>query len=111
MNLGAATVANDVVFTSAMDGILRAYNVETGELLWSYQAQAGMNAPPSIAGDLLLVPATAPLLTSPVAPEATPGGPAGFEPATPTSEQPGVKTVLIAFRLPSGAGGGATPTS
>jgi glucose dehydrogenase len=111
MNLGSATVSNDIVFTSAMDGIFRAYNVETGELVWSYQAQAGMNAPPSIAGDLLLVPATAPLLTSPVAPEATPGGPAGFQPATPAAEQPGVRTVLIAFQLPSGEAGGATPTS
>jgi outer membrane protein assembly factor BamB len=111
MNLGAATVANDVVFTSAMDGIFRAYHVETGELLWSYQAQAGMNAPPSIAGDLLLVPATAPLLTPPVAPEATPGGPAGFQPATPAAEQPGIRTVLIAFQLPADAGAEASPTS
>jgi len=94
MNVGSATVANDVVFTSGLDGVLRGFNVETGELLWSYQASSGFNAPPSIAGDMLIVAASAPLIPPATGAEATP---AGAEAATPeTTEQ---VPALIAFRL------------
>lgn len=89
MNVGSATVANDVVFTSGLDGIFRAYHVETGELLWSYQARSGFNAPPAVAGDLVIVPAAGPLIPPPQAEGATP---AAIEPAQE----------LIAFRLPAG---------
>src|SRR5687767_4865482 len=44
MNVGAATVANDVVFTATLDGVVRAYDVQTGEPVWTHQAAAGINA-------------------------------------------------------------------
>jgi glucose dehydrogenase len=86
---GGATVANDVVFGSGLDGIVRGFATATGEEIWRYQAGAGINAPPAIAGDLLLVPA---------------GGP--FLPTTQTP--PLAQNELIAFRLSSGAGSTAT---
>jgi outer membrane protein assembly factor BamB len=105
MDVGAATVANDVVFTATLDGEFRAYATATGAPLWSYQAGAGINAPPAIAGDLVVVAAAGPLIapTAPVA--ATPGGPAEVKvtpAAKPVSE-------LIAFRLPAGKGGTPQP--
>ena len=51
------TIANDLLFTGGLDGIIRAYALKDGSLVWSYQAPAGLNAPYAIAGDLLLVPA------------------------------------------------------
>jgi glucose dehydrogenase len=64
-NFGGATVANDVVFTSGIDGLFRAYDTNTGDLLWSYQATAGFNASPAIAGDMVIVAAAGPLIPSP----------------------------------------------
>jgi outer membrane protein assembly factor BamB len=57
---GAATVANDVVFTSTFNGRLYAFNTRDGAILWSAQAPAGVNAFPAVDGDLLLVGAAAP---------------------------------------------------
>lgn len=54
---GGATVANDIVFTSGLDGVFRAFNADTGDLLWSYRATAGFNAAPAIAGDMVIVAA------------------------------------------------------
>ena len=67
-NFGGATVANDVVFTSGIDGQFRAYDTATGELLWSYQAGAGFNASPAIADDMVIVAAAGPLILGPSAP-------------------------------------------
>jgi outer membrane protein assembly factor BamB len=86
-----ATVANDVVFGAGLDGIVRGFETTAGREVWRYQAAAGINAPPAIAGDTLLVPAGAPLIA----------GSAGAASPAP------VRTDLIAFRL----GHGATPTS
>ena len=58
-DFGAATVANDVVFTSTYDGRIYAFAAATGTLLWSARARAGINAFPAIAGKLLLVGAGA----------------------------------------------------
>ena len=58
--LGAATVANDVVFTSTYDGTIYAFATATGKQLWTAKARAGINAFPAIAGKLLLVGAAAP---------------------------------------------------
>lgn len=63
-SLAGATVVNDVVFTGCLDGLVRAYNVEDGTLLWSYQATAGLNAPLSVSGDYLIIPAAGPWLES-----------------------------------------------
>lgn len=63
-SLAAATVVNDVVFTGCLDGVVRAYNTEDGSLLWTYQATAGLNAPFTISGDYLIVPAAGPWAAS-----------------------------------------------
>jgi alcohol dehydrogenase (cytochrome c) len=60
MAFGAATVANDVVFTSTYDGTVYAFATATGRQLWSAKARAGINAFPAIAGNMLLVGAAAP---------------------------------------------------
>jgi glucose dehydrogenase len=67
-SFGGATVANDVVFASGIDGLFRAYDTETGDLLWSYQAGAGFNASPALAGDMVIVGAAGPLVPGPGAP-------------------------------------------
>jgi outer membrane protein assembly factor BamB len=59
MPLGAATVANDVVFTSAYTGELFALHVADGRTLWTDTARAGINSFPAIAGDMLFVGAGA----------------------------------------------------
>jgi outer membrane protein assembly factor BamB len=55
MDLGAATVANDVVFTSTYDGTIYAFDTKTGRTLWSAKARAGINSFPAIDGDTLLI--------------------------------------------------------
>jgi outer membrane protein assembly factor BamB len=57
MPLGGMTVANDVVFTGGLDGIVRGLNVEDGSEVFSYQAPAGINTSFAISGDYLFVPA------------------------------------------------------
>jgi outer membrane protein assembly factor BamB len=54
-NFGAATVANDVVFTSDYNGKVFAYSTDSGKLLWSAQAPAGINAFPAVTKNMLLV--------------------------------------------------------
>ena len=55
----AATVANDVVFTSDYAGTIYGFDTQTGKTLWTAKAPAGINAFPSIDGDTLLVGAGA----------------------------------------------------
>jgi alcohol dehydrogenase (cytochrome c) len=55
MDLGAATVANDVVFTSTYDGTIYGFDTQTGATLWTTKAPAGINSFPAIDGDTLLV--------------------------------------------------------
>lgn len=99
INTGGATVANDVVFTSTLDGLFRAYSTDDGKELWSYQAGAGFNAWPAIAGDMIFVGAAGPLVKPASAPAATPGGPAGVEPTAVGAAKKGAE--LIAFKLGS----------
>ncbi len=54
-NFGAATVANDVVFTSTYAGRIYAFDTQTGKTLWTTKAPAGINSFPAIDGDTLLV--------------------------------------------------------
>ena len=54
-NFGAATVANDVVFTSTYAGTIYAFDTQTGQTLWTTKAPAGINSFPAIDGDTLLV--------------------------------------------------------
>jgi outer membrane protein assembly factor BamB len=55
MVLGAATVANDVVFTSTYDGTVYALDVNSGDTLWTATARAGANSFPAIDRNALLV--------------------------------------------------------
>jgi len=56
MNVGGATVVNDLVFTSTLDGKIYAFNRMTGEKLWEYQAPGGINGWPAVAGKTILFP-------------------------------------------------------
>ena len=60
--VAGATVVNDVVLTGSTDGIMRGFSVKTGELVWQFQAEAGLNAPFAVAGDTIFVAATAPII-------------------------------------------------
>jgi outer membrane protein assembly factor BamB len=60
MNLGAATVANDVVFTSTYTGTVYAFDTKTGKTLWTTKTPAGINSFPAVDRDTLLVGAAAP---------------------------------------------------
>jgi outer membrane protein assembly factor BamB len=60
VDFGAATVANDVVFTSTYNGTIYAFDTKSGRRLWTARARAGINSFPAIAGKLLLVGAAAP---------------------------------------------------
>ena len=53
--VGAATVSNDLVFTAGVDGFVRGFDITTGQEVWTYEAEMGINAPLAIAGDTLFV--------------------------------------------------------
>ena len=91
MVLAGATVANDVVFTAGLDGVVRAFRTDSGEEVWRYQAAAGINAPFAIAGDMLLVPAGS-FLLPPVSAD-------GDSDAQPAATPMPVRYELIALRL------------
>jgi len=59
-DFGAATVANDVVFTSDFTGKIYAFSTATGKRLWTTQAPAGVNAFPAVTQKLLIVGAGTP---------------------------------------------------
>ncbi len=56
MNVGAATVVNDLVFTATLDGMIYAFDRFTGDQMFQYQAPAGINAWPAVAGDTIVWP-------------------------------------------------------
>jgi outer membrane protein assembly factor BamB len=56
ISFGSATVVNDLVLTSTAVGILYAFDRATGEQVWMYQAPSGINAPPTVVGDMLILP-------------------------------------------------------
>jgi outer membrane protein assembly factor BamB len=57
---GAATIANDVVFTTTFDGTLHGFNVDTGKQIFSTKLSAGTNAPVAINDDTLITAGTLP---------------------------------------------------
>ena len=59
-DFGAATVANDVVFTSDFTGKIYAFSTVTGKQFWSVQAPAGVNAFPAVTQKMLIVGAGTP---------------------------------------------------
>ena len=44
---GVLATAGGLVFTGEKDGWFRAYDANTGDVLWSFFTGAGINAPPS----------------------------------------------------------------
>jgi glucose dehydrogenase len=61
---GAATVTNDVVFTTTFHGDLFALNAGTGQILLKTPMSAGSNAPVAVDGDYVIAGAGASLLPS-----------------------------------------------
>ena len=61
---GAATVTNDVVFTTTYNGHLYAFNATTGAILLNTPLSAGSNAPVAIDGDYVITGAAVPSLTA-----------------------------------------------
>ena len=57
---GAATVVNDLVFTTTFDGTLHALDTTTGDEVWSTKLPAGTNATVAVAGDTLVTAASYP---------------------------------------------------
>lgn len=54
---GAATVVNDLLFTTTVDGTLYALDVVSGKVLWSERLPAGTDATVAVAGDTLVTAA------------------------------------------------------
>lgn len=54
--IGAATVINDLVFTSTLDGTIYALDKKTGAEIWNYSAPGGINGWPAVSGDFILFP-------------------------------------------------------
>ena len=117
--VSGATVSNDLVFAGGMNGILHAYDLETGAEVWNMQLTAGLNAPPAIAGDLLLIPAGGPLFI-PQNPSPIAGTPEAIsdqqQQTSPGAEQPQLTPQIFALRLgatgtPTAATPAATPTA
>ena len=62
--LGAATVANDLVFTTLYNGALIALNRDTGAIVYRHQLPTSANAPIAVFGNTVLVPAGGPKTSS-----------------------------------------------
>jgi alcohol dehydrogenase (cytochrome c) len=60
IDVGAATVANNVVFTSTINGKIYALSTTTGKTLWSTVAPGGINGFPAITKDSLIIGTGAP---------------------------------------------------
>jgi alcohol dehydrogenase (cytochrome c) len=60
LDSGAATVANDVVFTSTFGGTVYALSTRSGAVLWKAKTPAGINSFPAVTRTMLLVGAGAP---------------------------------------------------
>jgi outer membrane protein assembly factor BamB len=57
INVGAATVVNDIVFTGDFSGMIYAFDAKTGEELFTHQAPAGINGWPAVTNDMIIWPA------------------------------------------------------
>jgi alcohol dehydrogenase (cytochrome c) len=65
MPMGAATVSNNLVFTTLYTGVLAALNRATGAIVYQHKLPTSANAPIAIAGNSILVPAGGPSLYGP----------------------------------------------
>jgi outer membrane protein assembly factor BamB len=57
IDVGGATVVNDLVFTGTFDGTLYAFNRTTGEEIWNYTAPDRITAWPAVVNDTIIWPA------------------------------------------------------
>jgi outer membrane protein assembly factor BamB len=57
LNFGGATIVNDLVFTSTLDGGIYAFAAANGAEVWAAQAPEGLLSPPAAAGDTLVMAA------------------------------------------------------
>jgi alcohol dehydrogenase (cytochrome c) len=62
--LGAATVSNDLIFTTLCNGVLIALNRDTGAIVYRHQLPTSTNAPIAVFGNTVLVPAGGPKTAS-----------------------------------------------
>lgn len=62
---GAATVSNDLVFTTLYKGVLVAMNRDTGKIVYRVKLPTSANATIAIAGNTVLVPAGGPIAQVP----------------------------------------------
>jgi outer membrane protein assembly factor BamB len=62
--LGAATVSNDLVFTTLYNGELVALNRTTGTIVYRHQLPTSTNAPIAVFGNTVLVPDGGPLTSA-----------------------------------------------
>jgi len=60
MPLGAATVSNNLVFTTLYNGVLIALNRGTGVIVYQRQLPTSTNSPIAVFGNTVLVPAGGP---------------------------------------------------
>jgi glucose dehydrogenase len=58
---GAATLSNDVVFTTTFDGTVWALDTKNGDVLWHQKLPAGTNTPVSVSGDTVITAGSFPL--------------------------------------------------
>jgi glucose dehydrogenase len=56
LNVGGATVVNDLVFTATFDGTIYAFQRVSGDQVWRFKAPSGINAWPAVAGDTIVWP-------------------------------------------------------
>jgi len=64
MPLGAATVSNDLLFTTLYNGVLIALDRGTGAVVYRRQLPTSANAPIAVFGNTALVPAGGPMTSS-----------------------------------------------
>jgi len=62
--LGAATVSNDLVFTTLYNGELLALNRSTGAIEYRKALPASTNSPIAVTSNAILVPAGAPVTSA-----------------------------------------------
>jgi alcohol dehydrogenase (cytochrome c) len=62
--LGAATVSNDLVFTTLYNGERLALNRSTGAIVYQRKLPTSANSPIAVAGNTILVPAGGPLVSA-----------------------------------------------
>jgi outer membrane protein assembly factor BamB len=57
LNFGGATIVNDLVFTSTLDGGIYAFAAANGDDIWAAQGPEGLLSPLAAAGDMLVMAA------------------------------------------------------